>query len=181
MAPVTVGGDAGRLFRVRRVAAGDTGPLEAVDIDPASVSVESAGPGRAVIHGDDGRDWRALVGADGAATAAGPRRIEIVVDGWRFELEVEETRRAELRERATRRPADARVDGPLEIRAIIPGRIAAVSVAPGDDIVAGQTLLVVEAMKMQNELRAPRDGRVESVAVGAGETIDLGQLLVMLR
>ena len=179
---MTDGGDAGvRSYRIRPVAASGTGPLESSDIDPTSVRVEPTGEGRAVIHGDDRRDRRALIGADQAASAAGPRRLEIVVDGWRFELEVEDTRRAELRERATRRPADARVDGPLEIRAIIPGRIAAVSVAPGDDIVAGQTLLVIEAMKMQNELRAPRDGRVESVAVGAGETIDLGQLLAVLR
>jgi biotin carboxyl carrier protein len=63
---------------------------------------------------------------------------------------------------------------------MIPGRVATVSVAPGDVVAAGQTLLVVEAMKMQNELRAPRDGTVERVAVGAGETIDLGDLLLVL-
>jgi biotin carboxyl carrier protein len=42
-------------------------------------------------------------------------------------------------------------------------------------------MLVIEAMKMQNELRAPRDGIVERVAVAVGETIDLGQLLAVLR
>jgi biotin carboxyl carrier protein len=71
--------------------------------------------------------------------------------------------------------------GPLEIHAIIPGRVAAVAVAPGDVVAAGQTLLVVEAMKMQNELRTPRDGTVQRVAVGVGETIDLGDLLVVLE
>jgi biotin carboxyl carrier protein len=55
-----------------------------------------------------------------------------------------------------------------------------VSVAAGDRVVAGQTLLLIEAMKMQNELRAPRDGVVDRLAVGMGETIDLGQLLVVL-
>ncbi|HLQ47406.1 MAG TPA: biotin/lipoyl-containing protein, partial [Candidatus Dormibacteraeota bacterium] len=70
--------------------------------------------------------------------------------------------------------------GPLEIHAMIPGRVVAVAVAPGDVVAAGQTLLVVEAMKMQNELRTPRDGTVERVAVGVGETIDLGDLLVVL-
>jgi biotin carboxyl carrier protein len=63
---------------------------------------------------------------------------------------------------------------------MIPGRVAAVAVAVGDSVTVGQTLLVVEAMKMQNELRAPRDGVVERVSVGVGETIDLGDLLVVL-
>jgi pyruvate carboxylase len=58
--------------------------------------------------------------------------------------------------------------------------VASVAVAPGDDVAAGQQLLVIEAMKMQNELRAPRDGRVERVAVGAGTRVELGELLVVL-
>ena len=77
-------------------------------------------------------------------------------------------------------PHLAGAGGPLEIHAMIPGRVVAVAVAPGDVVAAGQTLLVVEAMKMQNELRTPRDGMVERVAVGVGETIDLGDLLVVL-
>jgi biotin carboxyl carrier protein len=71
--------------------------------------------------------------------------------------------------------------GPAEIRAIIPGRVAAVRVTAGDTVEAGQTLLVVEAMKMQNELRATRAGTVERVAVGAGDTIDTGDILVVVR
>ncbi len=114
-------------------------------------------------------------------TAAGPALVEVVVDGWRFELEVEDAERADLRRRATRARADAAASGPTEIRAIIPGRVAAVRVVAGDKVEAGQGLLVVEAMKMQNELRAPRDGVVDRVAVGEGATIDNGDLLVVLR
>jgi len=47
-------------------------------------------------------------------------------------------------------------------------------------VTAGQQLLVVEAMKMQNELRAPRDGTIERVAVGAGATIEVGDLLLVI-
>ena len=54
------------------------------------------------------------------------------------------------------------------------------SVTAGDAVSAGQQLLVVEAMKMQNELRAPRDGTVERVAVAAGRTIEVGDLLLVL-
>jgi biotin carboxyl carrier protein len=47
--------------------------------------------------------------------------------------------------------------------------------------VAGEQLLVVEAMKMQNELRAPRDATVTRVAVGDGQTIEVGDLLLVLE
>jgi biotin carboxyl carrier protein len=63
---------------------------------------------------------------------------------------------------------------------MIPGRVIAVAVAAGDAVQPGDPLLVVEAMKMQNELRAPRAGVVERVAVGAGTTVELDDLLVVL-
>jgi biotin carboxyl carrier protein len=107
--------------------------------------------------------------------------VEVVVDGWRFELLVEDAERAALRDRATSARAASSVDGPLDIRAIIPGRVASVAVVPGDTVTAGSRLLAVEAMKMENDVRAPRDGVVERVAVAAGETVDLGDLLVTLR
>ena len=123
----------------------------------------------------------AVVGGNTPAGPARPLMVEVVVYGWRFELEVEDARRADLRERARRNRGTTTGTGePLEIHAMIPGRVVAVAVAPGDVVAAGQTLLVVEAMKMQNELRAPRDGTVERVAVGVGETIDLGDLLMVI-
>ena len=122
-----------------------------------------------------------VVGRVGAVDRDGRIEVEVVVDGWRFELLVEDEARAALRERASRdRTSAGAAGGPLEIRAIIPGRIASVSVAPGDTVEAGQTLLAVEAMKMQNELRAPRAGTVTRVPVGAGSTVELGDVLVVL-
>ena len=56
----------------------------------------------------------------------------------------------------------------------------AVSVAVGDTVTAGQQLLVVEAMKMQNELRAPRDGTIDRVGVSVGVNIEIGDLLVVI-
>jgi biotin carboxyl carrier protein len=58
--------------------------------------------------------------------------------------------------------------------------VVSVSVVAGDAVLAGQKLLVVEAMKMQNELRAPRDGVISRVAVGAGQTIDVGDLMLVI-
>jgi biotin carboxyl carrier protein len=111
----------------------------------------------------------------------GVARREIVVNGWSIEIEVESERRASLRERARRGHEESAHRGPTEVRAIIPGRVVAVSIVPGDAVVAGQQLLVVEAMKMQNELRAPRDGVVSTVAVGPGRTIEVGDLLLVLQ
>jgi biotin carboxyl carrier protein len=110
----------------------------------------------------------------------GPGRVEVVVDGWRFEFEVEDAERVALRARATNAKGAQAQHGPTEVRAIIPGRVLSVAVTPGDVVTAGQQLLTVEAMKMQNELRSPRDGTVERVAVGPGSTVDLGDVLVTL-
>ena len=106
---------------------------------------------------------------------------EVVVDGWRVEVEIEPERRALLRERARRGAGAASLGGPVEVRAIIPGRVVAISVEAGDAVEAGQQILVVEAMKMQNELRAPREGSVERVGVAVGDTIEVGDLLVVIH
>ncbi len=111
----------------------------------------------------------------------GTRLREVVVDGWRIEVEVEFERRAVLRARARRGAGVASHGGPVEVRAIIPGQVVAVSVVVGDSVEAGQQILVVEAMKMQNELRAPREGTVERVGVAVGDTIEVGDLLVVIH
>jgi biotin carboxyl carrier protein len=112
-----------------------------------------------------------------------PGRIpfEVVVAGWRFDLEVEDATIAELRERATAGRQAAVHHGPTEVRAIIPGRVVAVVVAAGETVTTGQRLLAVEAMKMENELRAPRDGTIDRVVVAVGETVELGDPLVVIR
>ena len=115
-----------------------------------------------------------------ALDRTGAARVEVVVGGWRFELICEDADRVDLRRRATREKDAGEASGPMEIRAIIPGRIASVRVAPDDVVEAGDTLLVVEAMKMQNELRSPRHGTVARVAVGEGDTIETGDVLVVI-
>jgi biotin carboxyl carrier protein len=115
-----------------------------------------------------------------ATDRRGVIRREVVVEGWRFEVEIEDERHARLRERGRRDPEGGSHGAPTELRAIIPGVVLSIAVAAGDEVDAGQPLLVVEAMKMQNELRSPRKGRVETVAVGAGNTVELGELLLVL-
>jgi biotin carboxyl carrier protein len=171
----------GRTFVVNPAPASRLPGDESLRVAADKAHLAWTGPDRAVVRDGDRPATTVLVGEDRPAGSSTRRTIEVVVGGWRFELEVEDARRADLRKRATRDPESAAgAGGPLEIHAIIPGRVVAVAVAPGDAVAAGQTLLLVEAMKMQNELRAPRDGTVERIAVGVGETIDLGDLLVVL-
>ena len=169
-----------RAVRVTPAPASRVPGDEPREVDPSAAAIHLLGQGRVLVETADGRRVRAIIGEDHAATPTGPRTLEVVVDGWRFELEIEDAARAALRARATRARAAGPGSGPFEVHAMIPGRVAAVSVEVGDAVTAGQTLLVVEAMKMQNELRAPRDGVVERLSVGVGETIDLGDLLFVL-
>jgi biotin carboxyl carrier protein len=66
------------------------------------------------------------------------------------------------------------------VRAPMPGLVVKVEVAVGDEVVRGQGVAVVEAMKMENELLAETDGRVVEVRVSPGETVEKGQVLVDL-
>ena len=71
--------------------------------------------------------------------------------------------------------------GRQEIRAPIPGKVVGVAVESGAEVTAGQSLLVLEAMKMENQIVAEADGTVEDVLVSPGTTVEGGQLLLVLR
>ena len=71
--------------------------------------------------------------------------------------------------------------GPQRVTAPMPGKIVRVLVKAGDHVTARQGLVVVEAMKMENELRAARDGRVREVAVGEGQSVDAGTVLLVVE
>jgi biotin carboxyl carrier protein len=71
--------------------------------------------------------------------------------------------------------------GAQRIVAPMPGRIVRVLVHPGDHVAARQGLVVIEAMKMENELTAVRPGRVTEVAVTAGSSVESGRLLVVIE
>lgn len=75
----------------------------------------------------------------------------------------------------------ARASGPSRLTAPIPGKVVAVKAAAGDEVAAGQALVVLEAMKMENELAAEQAGRVVSVHVADGDTVESGQLLIELE
>jgi biotin carboxyl carrier protein len=74
-----------------------------------------------------------------------------------------------------------RAAGPMRVNAPMPGRVVRVLVAVGDRVKARQAVVVVEAMKMENELRTPKDGVVKEVLVAAGATVESGAVLVVVE
>jgi len=101
--------------------------------------------------------------------------LVIVIDGYRFEAEVCDPRRF------SRQTRGRGVDGVQSLRAPMPGKVVRVLAAPGDALEAGQGVVVVEAMKMQNELKAPRAGRVLTIAVKEGATVAAGDVLATIE
>ncbi len=77
--------------------------------------------------------------------------------------------------------AGTHAHGEQSIVAPMPGRVVRILVAPGDAVTARQGVVVVEAMKMENELRAPKDGRVKDIAVEPGASVEAGRVLVVIE
>jgi biotin carboxyl carrier protein len=102
----------------------------------------------------------------------------VLVAGTRYQVKVqdERSRRLALADRTLRAPA-----GELAVKAPIPGLVVKVPIVPGQAVVEGETLVILEAMKMENELRAPRAGTVHEVRAEPGAQVALGQVLVTIR
>ena len=81
------------------------------------------------------------------------------------------------------RAADAagNAHGEQKVTAPMPGRVVRVLVAAGDTVEARQPVVVVEAMKMENELRSPKAGTVKEVAVAAGASVEAGRVLMVIE
>jgi biotin carboxyl carrier protein len=71
--------------------------------------------------------------------------------------------------------------GKAELKAMMPGRVVNVLVKEGDEVAAQQGLVVVEAMKMENEIKSPKAGKVTTVKVAAGQTVEKGDLLIIIE
>jgi biotin carboxyl carrier protein len=108
----------------------------------------------------------------------GRGRYTLWVDGYRFETEALDERTRTIRDLSA---ASAGPVGPAPILAPMPGMIVRVSVKAGDRVEAGQGVVVMEAMKMENELRATAAGTVRSVEVVPGTAVEKGALLVALE
>ena len=115
----------------------------------------------------DGRSYEARVEET-------PSGLVVVLDGYRFEIEVRDPRRW------TRQSGATGAHGIQHLSAPMPGKVVRVLVAAGETVEAGQGLVVVEAMKMQNEIKAPRAGRILSVPASEGATVIAGEVLATI-
>ena len=86
-----------------------------------------------------------------------------------------------LDERDTWLGAGAGADASGSVTVAMPGRVVAVLVEPGQEVARGDRLVVIEAMKMENDVKAPRDGGVKSVLVSPGGSVEAGEPLVELE
>lgn len=112
-----------------------------------------------------GRQYRCVLDGDGVWI--GNRRYGFAVD--------------DPRSLQGRRGAGGGAEGPRSVKAPMPGRVVRTLVMVGDEVAEGQGVVVIEAMKMQNELRSPKAGRVARVAVAAGDTVGSGDVLAVVE
>jgi len=113
----------------------------------------------------EGRQYRCVLGGDGVWI--GNRRYGFTVD--------------DPRSLQGRRGAGGGAEGPRAVKAPMPGRVVRVLVVVGDAVAEGQGVVVIEAMKMQNELKSPKAGRVARIGVAAGDTVGSGDVLAVVE
>ncbi|HKX83269.1 MAG TPA: biotin/lipoyl-containing protein, partial [Pyrinomonadaceae bacterium] len=77
--------------------------------------------------------------------------------------------------------ADAHADGVAEIKTAMPGKVVRILTAPGTPVEKGDGVIVVEAMKMQNELKSPKAGTVKEIRVEEGTTVSAGDVLATIE
>jgi pyruvate carboxylase subunit B len=144
---------------------------ERVDGTPVRAELQAVpdGPVRSLLL--DGASYRLV------ARRGEPGHWELHLRGWRLTAEVVDERTLKIREMTG---VSAAAAGPKPVRAPMPGLVVRVEVAEGDEVRPGQGLVIVEAMKMENELRAEIAGRVQAVHVQPGEAVEKDQVLIEL-
>ena len=110
------------------------------------------------------------------------KKYKVNVNGTVYEVEIEEMTGVPAAAPVAAAPAAPAAAGAGEkITSPMPGNILAVNVAAGDAVKKGQVLMILEAMKMENEIMAPCDGKVTAVAVTKGAAVESGALLCTIQ
>jgi len=141
------------------------------DTPPATLDASNGTPIRTLRIGD--RVVPVVVHARG-----GKGRVTLDIGGHRYDVEALDERTRAIREMTAR---TAPPSGPAPVVAPMPGLVVRIAVAAGDQVAAGQGVLVMEAMKMENELRAAAAGTVKAVKVTPGTAVEKGTVLIELE
>ena len=162
-----------------------------VQLDGQTLTVEVEGRGDRFLVTIDGDQFQVDARAprpgalslliDGASYLADVRdddgHILVEIAGETYRLRVEEELRARLRgQLASTGPRGARV-----VSAPMPGKVVTLLVGVGDQVAVGSGLIVIEAMKMENELRSTISGEVREIRVAVGEAVIAGQILLVIE
>jgi len=155
----------GKKRRVEVPSVAGAGIVEcSVDGCAVNVDVRLLEPGvMSLLIG--GRQFRCVLDGDG-----------VVINGLRYGFEVDDPRSLQGRRRA-----GGGAEGPRPVKAPMPGRVVRLLVSVDDDVAEGQGVVVIEAMKMQNELKSPKAGRVARIGVGVGDTVGSGDVLIVVE
>jgi biotin carboxyl carrier protein len=114
---------------------------------------------------------------DGAGAAAAAREhVEVTIGNSSYTIRLLDPRRL-----ASTEQAGAHADGTAQIVAPMPGKVVRVLVEEGAEVEAGDGIVIVEAMKMQNELKAPKAGKVSSIRTSSGATVNAGDVLAVVE
>ena len=163
---------------------------EGKDVRVRSVEIprEAAGPKVDVVLDGKNALWEVSPMPGGGYSLVGPDsrhaeatvhrlpdgRLRVHVGGDVFEFELLD----ELTARAQQAAGGKGKKKSNDVKAAIPGRVLRILVKPGDEVTAKQPLLVLEAMKMENDVRSTRDGTIRSIEVVAGQAVGAGDVLV---
>lgn len=134
-----------------------------LDVDFESISGQ---PVYSLLMG--GKSYEAYVSPD-------DEQWEVLLRGRLYQAEVQDEREKRLRSAGG---AGAAEGGEFQMKAPMPGLVVAIPVEEGQQVKKGQVLLILESMKMQNELKSPRDGQIQRIKVKAGETVEQKQTLL---
>jgi biotin carboxyl carrier protein len=133
------------------VADGRTGAASILEVEPDVYSVLL-----------DGRSYEVRVQGAG-----------LVVEGQFYDVQIDDPREA-------KRVGTAHVEGRQTLVAAMPGKVVRVLAREGDAVESGQGIIVVEAMKMQNEVKSPKSGRIVTMAVSEGAAVGAGDTLAVV-
>jgi len=142
----------------------------AVTIDGRTVHVDAAKSGRTIYSIiEDGKQFEVIVDDQGA------HGFDVFVAGQIFYLQALDERSKLLT--ASTKPI---ATGPQRVESEMPGKVVKIAVSVGASVVEGEGILILEAMKMENEIKSPVEGVVTEISVAEGQTVESGALLFVV-
>ena len=119
----------------------------------------------------DGKSYEAFV-------YQGDEDWEVLIHGQQYQVKTEDEREKRLKTSAS---GGSMEGGEFHLKAPMPGLVVAILIEEGQEVKKGQVMLILESMKMQNELKAPRDGIMGRIRVKAGESVEQRQTLLSVH